>query len=49
MLYDLETDPRQLKPVSDGAVEKDLCDAIRDEMTLHDAPMELYARFDLTA
>ena len=48
VLYDLATDPRQLSPQNNPDVEAAICDAIRAEMARHEAPAELYDRFDLT-
>ncbi|MGB1873296.1 MAG: sulfatase, partial [Candidatus Puniceispirillaceae bacterium] len=48
VLYDLATDPGQTAPFRDAGLEARMCDLIRAEMTAHEAPAELYARFDLT-
>ncbi len=47
-LYDLEGDPDQHKPLADAAVEDRLCSLMKAEMAAHDAPAELFTRFDLT-
>jgi hypothetical protein len=47
VLYDLAKDPKQLTPLQAPGVERDLCAAIVREMQEHDAPRELYERFDL--
>ncbi len=47
VLYDLVDDPHQMKPVKDMAIEAAMCGAIVTEMAMHDAPPELYSRFDL--
>ena len=47
-LYDLHSDPDQLHPVSEPLVEMELCNAIVAEMKKHDAPEELYRRWELT-
>jgi len=47
VLYDLAKDPKQLTPLQAPGVERDLCAAIVQEMQEHDAPRELYERFDL--
>ncbi len=47
VLYDLHDDPRQLSPVVASDIEAAVCAKIRGEMALHDAPEELYRRFDL--
>lgn len=47
VLYDLENDPNQISPVNDPAVEARLVTQIRRIMAEHDAPVELYDRFDL--
>ena len=48
VLYDLATDPRQMSPLDSPSAEADICDAIRAEMARHEAPAELYDRFELT-
>ena len=47
VLYDLHADPRQMSPCENPDVEAAICEAIRAEMALHEAPTELYDRFDL--
>ena len=47
VLYDLVHDPGQLSPLDAPDLEAALCDAIRAEMATHEAPAELYDRFDL--
>ncbi len=47
VLYDLATDPGQTTPVDLPDVEVKICAAIKDDMARHDAPSELYERFDL--
>jgi arylsulfatase A-like enzyme len=47
VLFDLETDPTQRAPIDDHDVEARLCAEIRRIMGAHDAPLELYDRFDL--
>jgi len=48
VLYDLATDPRQGTPLDNPDAESAICGAIRAEMARHEAPAELYDRFDLT-
>ena len=48
VLHDLATDPHQAAPFRDAELETRLCSLIRTEMAAHDAPAELYVRFDLT-
>ena len=48
VLYDLAADPGQNTPLADSSVEDRLCGLMKAEMAAHDAPVELYARFDLT-
>ena len=48
VLYDLHADPRQLSPCENPEAEAAICEAIRAEMALHEAPAELYDRFDLS-
>jgi hypothetical protein len=47
--YDLSYDPAQHMPIRNKSVEKIMCDAIISEMVRHEAPSELYKRFDLPA
>ena len=46
-LYDLQADPAQSHPFRDHKIEANLMESMRTEMTLHEAPEELYLRFDL--
>ncbi len=46
-LYDLKTDPGELQPFRDAAVEKRLLCAAVSVMKIHDAPAEMYERFEL--
>jgi len=48
VLYDLVHDPQQRSPCDAPGIEAALCAAIRAEMAAHEAPAELYERFDLT-
>ena len=48
MLYDLNADPRQMSPCENPEAEAAICEAIRAELALHEAPAELYDRFDLS-
>ena len=47
-LHDLEDDPGQQSPLADRAVEDRLCSLMKAEMAVHEAPAELFTRFDLT-
>lgn len=47
VLYDLQKDPLQRCPIRDAAIEQKLCSNITAEMRRHEAPDELYERFDL--
>ncbi len=47
MLFDLQSDPGQLSPIKDAAVEERMCRLIVDKMKELDAPPELYAHFGL--
>jgi len=47
VLYDLVTDPDQNAPFRDAQIEERLCAAMAQAMRAHDAPPELYDRFDL--
>jgi arylsulfatase A-like enzyme len=49
MLYDIETDPEQLHPIEDARFEARLTAEMVAIMRAHDAPRELYRRFDLDA
>ena len=46
-LYDLHTDPGQTHPFRDAEIESRLMEAMRVEMSSHEAPEEIYLRFDL--
>lgn len=46
-LFDIKNDPRQLHPVTDSALSQHYASAIIPVMRQHDAPPELYTRFDL--
>jgi arylsulfatase A-like enzyme len=48
-LYDLASDPKQLHPFRDTAIEARLAAGIRAVLAAHDAPAELYGRFALPA
>ena len=47
VLYDLTSDADQLHPITDQATEDRMVALIIDEMLAHDAPGELFKRFDL--
>lgn len=47
VLYDLNADPRQDAPFRDPDLETMFCGSIAQAMAAHDAPPELYTRFDL--
>ena len=44
-LYDLATDPQQMRPFRDVAIERRFLRGIGDVLAAHDAPAELYARY----
>lgn len=46
-LYDLDSDPSQSRPIDDPDVERRMVDAIIGQMRIHQAPTELFGRFDL--
>lgn len=46
-LYDYEADPSQSTPLHDPEVEERLCKAIAAEMAKHDAPSEIYDRWQI--
>jgi hypothetical protein len=46
-LYDISVDPKQLKPFRDPAIERRMLQGIAEQMRLHDAPAELYARYGI--
>lgn len=46
-LFDIKNDLRQLHPVTDSALSQHYASAIIPVMRQHDAPPELYTRFDL--
>lgn len=46
-LYDLQADPDQSSSLPDPAVEERLCDLIAEQMVLHDAPDELFTRWNI--
>ena len=48
MLFDLERDPREERPIADGAVSRRLTEALTEIFRQLDAPEELYARYGLT-
>lgn len=47
VLYDLDNDPYQTTSIVDAEIEARFCQGIVKEMKRHDAPAELYQRFDL--
>ena len=47
MLVDLVEDPQQFAPIQKPEIEDQFCLDIVEEMKRHDAPTELYDRFDL--
>ena len=49
MLFDLETDPAQDRPLDDTEAEKRMIDLLVDQMTANDAPPEQFERLGLTA
>jgi arylsulfatase A-like enzyme len=48
-LYDLEGDPRQIKPFRDPVLEERIATGIAQVLSAHDAPRELYARYGLAS
>ena len=46
-LYDLASDPKQLAPFRDAAIERRFHAGITRELRAHDAPTEIYARYDI--
>jgi len=48
VLYDIENDPKQVKPIKNPNTEKRLNELIALEFARHDAPLELYTHFGLT-
>jgi hypothetical protein len=47
LLFDLESDPKQLNPIADTAVEDKMCRHIVRLMKENDAPQEQFARLGL--
>ena len=47
VLYDLVADPDQKSPFRNPEIEAQFCSAMARAMRAHDAPNELYSRFDL--
>jgi hypothetical protein len=46
-LYDIQADPKQIKPFRDPAIERRILAGITAQMRAHDAPLELYARYGI--
>ena len=46
MLYDIRSDPEQMCPINDKIIKEQLVAAIIETLESHDAPQELYERFD---
>ncbi|MBI1776691.1 MAG: sulfatase [Proteobacteria bacterium] len=44
-LYDIQTDPKQLRPFRDPAIERRILAGIAAAMRAHDAPVEMFARY----
>jgi hypothetical protein len=44
-LYDLATDPKQMKPFRDATLERRFHAGIARELRAHDAPPEIYGRY----
>jgi hypothetical protein len=49
VLFDLDEDPRQERPIRDASIEARLAAGIRAELEAHHAPHEVLARFGLQA
>lgn len=47
LLYDLETDPGQTRPIQDSAIESRMCDMLVHEMKRCDSPPEQFERLGL--
>ena len=47
VLHDLATDPGQTKPVEDAKIEARFLEGLSAEMARHEAPPELYERFEI--
>lgn len=47
LLYDLDSDPKQLKPIEDKAIEDNMCRHILKLMRENDAPQEQFERLGL--
>ncbi|MEC7764958.1 MAG: sulfatase [Pseudomonadota bacterium] len=47
VLYDLQSDPGQTRPIQNPEVEERLIGAICDHLRAHDAPKEIYAHYAL--
>ena len=47
VLYDIENDPNQTRPINETVAEKQLIELVALEFARHDAPLELYKHFDL--
>ena len=47
LLFDLEADPHQQRPIEDDAVKQRLCEQMKDLMEQADAPAEQYQRMGL--
>jgi hypothetical protein len=48
-LYDLATDPKQTRPFRDAALERRFHAGIAEQLRVHQAPEELYARYAVQA
>ena len=49
VLFDLATDPKQEKPITQDDVKDRLVQLITEEMAIHDAPTATYSHYGLTA
>ena len=49
LLFDLETDPGQERPLEDEALEAEMCRKLVQTMALHDSPAEQFVRLGLEA
>lgn len=46
-LFDIRADPGQERPLDDAAIEQEMIEKLRAQMTLADAPLDQYERLGL--